>query len=61
MFRQKYLQFFQSKGHSQYPSGSLIPYDVTGRLDESLLFNGAGMVQFALLFTGCLGHSQYAP
>ncbi len=50
--RHKYLQFFESKGHSQYPSGSLIPYDVTGRLDESLLFNGAGMVQFKPFFRG---------
>jgi alanyl-tRNA synthetase len=50
--RQKYLDFFQSKGHSVYPSGSLIPYDVTGRLDESLLFNGAGMVQFKPFFRG---------
>src|ERR1700722_8479941 len=50
--RQKYLQFFESKGHSLYPSGSLIPYDVTGRLDESLLFNAAGMVQFKPFFRG---------
>jgi alanyl-tRNA synthetase len=50
--RQKYLEFFQSKGHSLYPSGSLIPYDVTGKLDESLLFNGAGMVQFKPFFRG---------
>ncbi|MEQ1935094.1 MAG: alanine--tRNA ligase-related protein, partial [Fimbriimonadaceae bacterium] len=50
--RQKYLQFFESKGHSIYPSGSLVPYDVTGRLDESLLFNGAGMVQFKPYFRG---------
>jgi alanyl-tRNA synthetase len=39
--RDKYVGFFESKGHTRYPSGSLIPYDVTGRLDESLLFNGA--------------------
>jgi len=50
--RQKYLRFFESKGHTQYPSASLIPYDVTGRLDESLLFNGAGMVQFKPYFRG---------
>lgn len=35
-----------------FPSGSLIPFDVTGRLDESLLFNGAGMVQFKPFFRG---------
>jgi alanyl-tRNA synthetase len=50
--RRKYLDFFISKGHSEHPSGSLIPYDVTGRLDESLLFNGAGMVQFKPYFRG---------
>lgn len=50
--RQKYLEFFQSKGHLLHPSGSLVPYDVTGRLDESLLFNGAGMVQFKPYFRG---------
>lgn len=50
--RQKYLEFFQKHDHRVHPSGSLIPYDVTGRLDESLLFNGAGMVQFKPYFRG---------
>ena len=50
--REKYLRFFESKGHTIHDSGSLIPYDVTGRLDESLLFNGAGMVQFKPYFRG---------
>lgn len=50
--REKYLQFFKSKGHDVHPSGSLIPVDVTGRLDESLLFNGAGMIQFKPYFRG---------
>ncbi len=50
--RQKYLAFFESKGHLPHPSGSLVPIDVTGRLDESLLFNGAGMVQFKPFFRG---------
>ncbi|HMS56647.1 MAG TPA: alanine--tRNA ligase [Fimbriimonadaceae bacterium] len=50
--RKKYLEFFESKGHTIHPSGSLVPYDVTGRLDESLLFNGAGMVQFKPYFRG---------
>ncbi len=50
--RRKYLDFFISKGHSEHPSGSLIPYDVTGRLDEWLLFNGAGIVQFKPYFRG---------
>jgi alanyl-tRNA synthetase len=50
--REKYLAFFISKGHRAFPSGSLIPYDVTGRLDTSLLFNGAGMIQFKPYFRG---------
>ncbi|MBS1720812.1 MAG: alanine--tRNA ligase [Armatimonadetes bacterium] len=50
--REKYLAFFESKGHMRHPSGSLIPFDVTGKLDESLLFNGAGMVQFKPYFRG---------
>ncbi len=50
--RRKYLAFFESKGHQVVASGSLIPIDVTGRLDESLLFNGAGMVQFKPYFRG---------
>ncbi len=50
--RQKYLAFFEGKNHRLYPSGSLVPFDVTGRLDESLLFNGAGMVQFKPYFRG---------
>ncbi len=50
--REKYLAFFATKGHHKFPSGSLIPFDVTGRLDESLLFNGAGMIQFKPYFRG---------
>ncbi len=50
--REKYLRFFESKGHQRHASGSLVPYDVTGKLDESLLFNGAGMVQFKPYFRG---------
>lgn len=52
--RQYYLDFFESKAHLLFPSGSLIPYDVTGKLDESLLFNGAGMVQFKPYFRGVM-------
>jgi alanyl-tRNA synthetase len=33
--RQKFLDYFESKGHSRYPSGSLIPYDVTGERLET--------------------------
>jgi alanyl-tRNA synthetase len=54
ILRQKYLDFFKTKNHLAQPSGSLIPYDVTGKLDESLLFNGAGMVQFKPYFRGSI-------
>ncbi len=50
--RKRYVEFFESKGHKPFASGSLIPYDVTGKLDESLLFNGAGMIQFKPYFLG---------
>ncbi len=50
--RDMYVRFFESKGHKRFPSGSLVPIDVTGKLDESLLFNGAGMIQFKPYFRG---------
>jgi alanyl-tRNA synthetase len=50
--REKFLRFYESKGHLVHASGSLVPVDVTGKLDESLLFNGAGMVQFKPYFRG---------
>lgn len=50
--RTKYIQFFESKGHLRHDSSPLIPIDVTGKLDETLLFTGAGMVQFKPYFRG---------
>jgi len=50
--REKYLDFFVSRDHLRVPSASLVPIDATGRLDESLLFTGAGMVQFKPYFRG---------
>lgn len=45
--RRSYLDFFKSKGHTEWPSDSLIPAD-----DPTLLFSGAGMNQFKDMFLG---------
>jgi alanyl-tRNA synthetase len=50
--RRKYIEFFESKGHLRHDSAPLAPIDVTGKLDETLLFTGAGMVQFKPYFRG---------
>lgn len=44
--RQKFLEFFEKKGHKIVPSSSLIPDD------PSVLFTTAGMQQFKKYFTG---------
>ncbi|MFW6199529.1 MAG: alanine--tRNA ligase [Gemmatimonadota bacterium] len=45
--RQRFLDYFEERGHEVRPSGPLVP-----RHDPTLLFTNAGMVQFKKVFLG---------
>src|SRR5436189_654701 len=49
--RKAWQEFFVSKGHTAYPSASLVPAN-----DATLLFAGAGMNQFKDMFLGKGAH-----
>lgn len=45
--REKFIKFFENKGHTHVKSGSLVPHN-----DPTLLFTNAGMNQFKNVFLG---------
>ena len=51
--REKFLKFFESKGHQIVASSSLVPAN-----DPTLMFTNSGMVQFKDVFLGKIGRAH---
>ncbi|TVY76024.1 Alanine--tRNA ligase [Lachnellula suecica] len=51
--RKQFMDYFEGKGHTIVPSGSVVPHN-----DPTLLFTNAGMNQFKPIFLGTIGKTD---